>query len=143
MLALQKLFLINILVLGVVATSSAQNRNGTYYRDDGRGDITFREVKRGNVNVLNFQISVLGSKKASCVGTFKGKAVWIDTNVAEFNSNYNETDNDTGETISCRLTFTFSGNRVIVREDDCGDYHGVSCNFEGTFARKQQKSKLK
>jgi hypothetical protein len=142
---LQRLLLIGGLVLAFVATATAQSRSGTYYRSDeyGRGDITFREVKRGKTKVLNFEISIAGATRGTCIGGLKGKAKWIDANVAEFNGDFNDRDLETGEAIGCRITFVFSGNRVILREDDCNDFHGVSCQFEGTFKRPSNLSKKK
>ncbi len=142
---LQKLFLTSVFVLAVAVTVSAQNRNGTYYRSDeyGRGDITFREVKRGKTKILNFEISIAGATRGTCIGGLKGKAKWIDANVAEFNGDFNERNPETGEAIGCRITFVFSGSRVILREDDCNDFHGVSCQFEGTFKRPSNQSKKK
>ncbi len=142
---LQRLFLIGVFVLTFAAPISAQNRSGTYYRSDeyGRGDITFREVKRGKTKILNFEISIAGATKGTCIGGLKGKAKWIDAKVAEFNGDFNERDPETDEAIGCRITFVFSGNRIILREDDCNDFHGVSCQFEGTFKRPFSESKKK
>jgi len=90
---------------------------------------------RGKTKVLNFEVSISNIRHPPCIGSFKGRAKWVDTNVAEYNGDYNERNPETGEAESCRLTFIFSGNRVIVREADCGIHHGVSCQFEGTYQR--------
>jgi len=127
-------------VLTLAMSVAAQNRSGTYHRNNKwvRNNITFREVQRGKTKVLNFEISISNIRHPPCLGSFKGQAKWVDTNVAEYNRDYNERNPETGEAESCRLTFIFSGNRVIVRENDCGMYHGVSCEFEGTYVRKSR-----
>ena len=128
------------LILMLIITVSGQNRSGTYRRYNKwvRNNITFQEVKQGNTKVLKFQISISNIQHPPCLGSFEGVAKWIDANVAEYNRNFDERDPETGEAEPCRLTFIFSGNRVIVREDDCGMYHGISCEFEGTYVRKSR-----
>ncbi len=142
---MKKLFLISVFVLTFIPTVSAQKRYGTYYRSDeyGRGDITFQEVQRGKIKGLNFEISIAGGTRGICIGGLKGKAKWIDANVAEFNGEFNERDAENGEAIGCRLTFIFSSNRVVVREHDCNNFHGASCQFEGTFKRQSDSAKIR
>ena len=138
--SVQRVLLSVSFFLMLITTVSAQNRSGTYHRNNKwvRNNITFREVKRGNTRVLNFQISISNIRHPPCLGSFKGVAKWIDANVAEYNRDYDQRNPDTGEAESCRLTFIFSGNGVIVREDDCGSYHGVSCEFEGTYVKRSR-----
>ncbi len=136
--SMQRLLLISVFVLTLVSTITAQNRSGTYYRSDenGRGDITFREVKRGKTKVLNFEVFVAGATTGTCIGDMKGKAKWIDTNVAEYENSPEDPENPI-----CRLTFIFSKNRVLVREEDsCKFYHGASCQFEGTYKKRASSS---
>lgn len=137
---LQKM-LFTSLLLTLALTVSAQNRSGTYYLNNKhiRNDITFREVKRGNTVILNFEISISNVTHPPCLGGLKGRAKWTDANVAEYNRDFTEIDSETGETASCRLTFIFSGSRVIVRENDCGSNHGVSCDFDGTYVRRSKR----
>jgi len=122
-----------ILLIGV-SDIAAQSRNGTYYRSDryGRGDITFKEVGKGKSRRLNFYISIAGAQRGTCIGDHRGKAKWISSNMAEYNGDFNEV-NANGDAISCRLTFVFSKNRVTVRETNCDDFHGVACQFEGSY----------
>jgi hypothetical protein len=136
--SMKSLLFINVFVLTLVSTVSAQVRSGTYYRSDenGKGDITFREVNRGKSRVLNFEVLIAGATRGTCVGDMKGKAKWIDTNVAEY-----ENSPEAAENPICRLTFIFSKNRVLVREDDgCKFYHGAACQFEGTYEKRASSS---
>ncbi len=112
-------------------SSPAQTRSGTYDRTDKQGDLTIRENKKG----FYFAVLALGTDEAPCVGQFKGQAKWINSSNAEFNGDFNDKS-------GCRLTFSFSGNQIIVRERGCDEYHGASCSFEGTY-RKRGKRKIK
>ena len=131
---MQRLLFISIFVLTLVSTVTAQNRSGTYYQSDenGRGDITFREVKLGKTNILNFAVFVAGAATGTCIGDMKGKATWIDLNVAEYENSPEEPENPI-----CRLTFIFSKNLVLVREEDsCKFYHGAACQFEVMYKKR-------
>ena len=127
-----------ILLIGV-SDITAQSRNGTYYRSDryGRGDITFKEVGKGKSRRLNFYVSIAGAQRGTCIGDHRGKAKWISASMAEYNGDFDEVNAD-GDAISCRLTFVFSKNRVTVRETNCGDFHGVACQFEGTYTLRKK-----
>lgn len=137
-----KLLLSLALVLFSFSVLSAQSRSGTYDRIGktrshgviagiGDGEIIFRDIRRGKTKTLRFAIKVFGRRETPCLGELKGQAKWVDINTAEYNGDF------TSETtVGCRLTFIFSGNRVIVREHECNDFHGASCDFEGTFRRR-------
>ncbi len=131
-----------VLILFSFSVLSAQNRSGTYHRlgktrshgviaGIGDGEITFRDIRSGKTKTLRFAIKVFGRKEAPCLGELKGQAKWVDIHTAEYNGDLNS------ETaVGCRLTFIFSGNRVIIREHECSDFHGASCDFKGTFRRR-------
>ena len=125
--------------LAVIGFGQNKNHSGAYYRK--KGDVTFKEIGKGKNRVINFEIYAAGAVVGTCVGHFNGKAKWIAANIAEYNGDFNATKKDTGEPISCRLTFVFSGNQVSVRETNCDEYHGMECNFEGTYKRKSQKKR--
>jgi hypothetical protein len=136
-------YILSLALLLISSTAlSAQNRSGTYDRIGkvagrgviagiGDGDITFRDIRRGKTKTLNFAIKVYGRTEAPCLGDLKGKAKWIDANTAEYNG-----DLESAKTPGCRITFIFSGKRVLIREHDCNDFHGASCDFEGTYRRR-------
>ena len=125
-----------MVVTGIVYS---QNRSGTYYRSDkyGKGDITFKEVGNGKSKRLNFYVSIGGARWGTCIGDHRGKAKWIDANIAEYNGDFNEVNSD-GAAVGCRLTFVFAGNRVTIRETNCDDYHGAMCQFEGIYTLKRK-----
>ena len=131
-----------VLLLLLTGATFGQAHSGTYDRIGktrshggiagiGDGEVTFRDIRRGKTKTLRFAIKVFGRREAPCLGELKGQAKWVDINTAEYNGDFNS------ETAAgCRLTFIFSGNRVIIREHECDDFHGASCDFEGTFRRR-------
>ena len=124
-----------LLVCACLFTSieaSAQSRSGTYR--NRYGEIKIQQTL-GNPRSLNFSIEVGNPTPPLCIGNLKGKAKWLEENIAEYNSDFNQG--------SCRLTLTFSGDRVIVRETNCDEEHGASCSFEGTFTRTSRNKSRK
>ncbi len=133
------LFLLSVLITASEINALAQNRVGTYDRKDkyGNGTLKIREASRSIIS-FNIRVGNSGSTLASfCVGELKGKAKWVAFNTAE----YNERDKQTSEAVRCRLTLVFSGNRIVVRETHCDHYHGVACQFEGSYIRKGFKGR--
>lgn len=121
------------------ALVTAQNRSGTYTRKDkwGFGQLVVTSGKSS----VSFKLNVgrTGKRYSDyCVGELDGRARWISANIAEYNSDFSER-NDEGEPIGCRLTFIFSGNTITIRENDCNGFHGVMCNFEGKYLRPTPK----
>jgi hypothetical protein len=107
--------------------ASAQSRSGTYRNK--YGELKIQSIQ-GEPRSFNFSIAVGNPTPPMCIGNLKGKAKWLEENIAEYNSDFKQG--------SCRLTFIFSGDRVIVRETNCGEEHGASCSFEGTFIRTRR-----
>jgi hypothetical protein len=126
------------------ADTLAQTRTGQYDRKDkekygGYGTLKIREIKRGKRKVMSFDLWIgrTGPTPAyHCTGDVKGIAKWTASNVAEYNADLNERDED-GELVKCHLIFFFTCNAITVREENCG--HGAACEFNGTY--KRQKSR--
>ena len=119
--------LIVIICAAIAKDAIAQNREGTYgYRhgDNASGEVT---ISNANTRSFGFKIGI-GSLSPACVGEFSNRANWIAPNVAEYRFGMNDRH-------ACRLIFIFSGNDLIIRECACYDFHGASCNFEGTYTR--------
>ena len=135
---LKKYFTLPFIVLIALSINAvAQNRTGTYqwkYKDTAIRILKVKEIKKGKKKILSFDLRVEQSEYP-CVGEFSGKAQQLSKNLFEYNSNMLERSSETNELIYCRLTFAFSGNKVIVRENGCEDFHGARCNFEGEFIR--------
>lgn len=127
------LILATMLCFADANTADAQNRAGTYVyqqSDNASGEI---RVTRVNTRSLTFTMGI-GSRNPACVGQFSNRAYWIAANVAEYKPAVKDTH-------SCRLIFVFSGNDLIVRECDCGNFHGASCTFAGSYRRLSQPNK--
>jgi hypothetical protein len=122
--------LIAILSMAAVKNVLAQNREGLYGYEKGAN--TSGEVRVSNANARSFKFKIgIGSRNPACVGEFSNRADWISTNVAEYRFGMNDSH-------TCRLIFVFSGNELIVRECDCGNFHGASCSFEATYSSKKK-----
>lgn len=69
------------------------------------------------------------SGKEECSGEIKGEAMLIKPNIAQFRQ--------VGD--PCVLQLVFAGNKVTINEEQaCGNYRGIKCVFEGTFAKKKE-----
>ncbi len=137
--------LLFILFLTASNIALAQNRSGTYqwkYKDTAIGVLEITKIKDDKNKAINFKLRIEQSDYP-CVGEISGKAKWVSLNLFEYNSNRPSRDSETKELNYCRLTFVFSGNSLIVRESDCGDFHGARCNFEGKFTRVKNSKKAK
>ena len=78
---------------------------------------------------LMFFVHFEKSGKDECNGEIKGEAVLVKPNIAQFRQ--------VGD--PCVLQFNFSGNKVSLSEvQACGNYRGIKCAFEGSFARKKE-----
>jgi len=122
-----------IICLGSADSAPAQNREGTYVYSIG--DNASGEIKISTVDIRSFKFRIgIGSNNPACVGEFSNRAYWIAPNVAE--SQFSIHNNH-----SCRLIFVFSGNALVVKECECGNFHGASCDFEGTYSRTLRSAK--
>ena len=70
--------------------------------------------------------------KDECNGEIKGEAVLVKPNIAQFRQ--------VGD--PCVLQLVFSGNKVTISEvQACGNYRGIKCSFDGSFAKKKESIK--
>lgn len=121
-----------LLVFLAGVNTPAQSRAGTYAfsTDNGSG-----EIRISNTNHRSFRFKIgVGSRTPACVGDFINRANWIAANVAEYRF-------DMDDTHACRLIFVFSGSDLIVKECECSNFHGASCNFEGTYTKVRSSRK--
>lgn len=132
---LRILFFISVFTLLGIAETIAQKRAGFYNRKNIDGRVRISDIETGGMKAIRFDLLIGNPPPYLCVGELKGNARWISETTAEYNPSF------TAKPDSCRLTFIFSGNQVIIRETNCDKYHGVSCNFEGTYIRSNRKRK--
>lgn len=73
--------------------------------------------------------------ESDCSGELKGDVLMTNSNSAIYRQGGDP----------CILNFQFSGNSIILKEQEgCGSHRGVNCLFDGTFVKKKQvKSKVK
>lgn len=122
-------FLLSIFILQF--QSFGQSIDGTYDREDGNGDVTFKTVKRGT----NFMIVVVGEQPGTCIGEAKGQLEWLNKDVAIVS----ETKYDGDDEYVLILAMVFSGNQVKIRELKGEAFHGANCNFEGIYKKRGKK----
>ena len=116
--------------------SFSQNRSGTFqwkFKDTAIGILKIKETKTGKRTRIKFEIHI-GQSDSPCVGEMDGNLKFVSSNLYEYNPDRPSHDS-AGELNYCRLSFVFSGNNVVVREDACEDFHGARCNFEGKYTR--------
>jgi hypothetical protein len=133
-------FIFLIFVVSLVSILSfGQNRSGKYilkYKNEVIGVIKIKEVRKRKQKSLSFDVQI-GQPETTCVGGFSGKARQLSSNLFEYNSS------DSADTYSmyCRLTFSFAGNKIILREAGCDDFHGARCSFDGEYTRSKARKK--
>lgn len=72
--------------------------------------------------------------KDGCSGEIKGEAVLVKPNIAQFRQ--------VGD--PCVLQLVFSGNKVTLSEvQACGNYRGIQCAFDGSYAKKKEPARAK
>lgn len=96
--------------------------------------LKIKEYKSRKNKRITFEIYVEQSD-GLCVGEMGGRPRATSSNLYEYNPSGVMRDAQTGEMNYCRLSFVFSGNQVVVRENRCDDFHGTRCNFEGKYIR--------
>lgn len=67
---------------------------------------------------------------SACSGSLEGRGT-VRANVLSLSVPWPD-----GSQNLCRMTFSKSGNRVVVSEENCIYFHGASCGFDGTLTRK-------
>jgi hypothetical protein len=113
----------------VNVTPTVISRSGTYINSIGQVVITERP---GQPDQFSFGINVqthFVNDSAGFLGALAGTAKWLNQSVAEYTS-----AGRFGET--CRVSFTFRGNQVVLQETPaCSSYHGAGISFDGTYVR--------
>jgi len=129
-------FLASMTLLVSATSIAAQDRSGTYkwtYKNVAVGVLKIRETGTGSRRRITFTLRVEQSNYP-CVGEIDGRLKVVSSNLYEYNPNRPFRDANGGLNY-CRLTFAFSGKQVVVRENDCEDFHGARCNFEGKYVK--------
>lgn len=100
------------------------------YGKDKKNLVSIRDGRYPN----QLQVFIhLDKNNGDCTGELKGDLLLTSSTTAVYR--------ESGD--PCVMSFKFSGNSVVIQEDQgCGAHRGLDCSFDGTFSRKKDtKSK--
>lgn len=114
-----------------IDTLPRKNKYSADYAQDKKNIVSVRD----GANPKNCLFFIHFSRNdGECTGELKGKAEFIAPNRARF----------TDKTGPCGIEFTFTTTSVNIKETGgCGNYRGITCFFEGTYAKKKEPVKPK
>lgn len=75
----------------------------------------------------SYKVEAYVGKRSGCSGAFDGTGRLEGADLVA-----RKADDET-----CRLTITRTRNGIRIIENNCGPWHGASCDFNGTLARKR------
>ncbi|MFT3947448.1 MAG: hypothetical protein QM763_10810 [Agriterribacter sp.] len=114
-------------VYNPIDTFSGKHKLSGDYISNKKNFVSIRDGR--DEKRLRFFIHFEKAGDDECSGEIKGEAVLIKPNIAQFRQ--------VGD--PCVLQFVFSGNKVTISEAQaCGNYRGIKCAFEGSFAKKKE-----
>jgi hypothetical protein len=101
------------------------------YRQDKKNLVSIRDGRTSK----SFMFFIHFSKQnGECIGELKGEGEWVSNDGGIFQD----------KNSSCMLEFHFSKSGVRLQEiNGCGSYRGITCFFEGTFARVKEPAAKK
>ena len=105
-------------------------RKHKYSADYASGDMNIESISDG-ADTKSYLFFISFSKtNGNCRGELSGTGQFTGPGRGEYKDNES----------SCGIAFQFSSSRVSIREiGGCGAYRGVTCFFEGAFAKKKVK----
>jgi hypothetical protein len=109
------------------------SRKQKYTADYGADKKNLVSIRDGATE-KTFEFFIHFSKQnGGCVGELKGTGEWIGKNKGIFRDSNSD----------CIITFDFTTSAVRIQEQNCGLYRGITCFFEGSYARKKEAAKKK
>ncbi|MDF2189999.1 hypothetical protein [Paraflavitalea sp. CAU 1676] len=116
-------------VINPIDTLPIKNKFSGDYVKDKKNFIAVRDGKRASEPLVFIHF-----EKSDCRGEVKGVARFVSASVAVFQESGNP----------CTIEFTFSANRVVIKETGgCGSYRDIKCFFEGSYPKKKAPAKPK
>ncbi len=116
-------------VINPIDTLPARNKFSGDYVKDKKNFISVRDGRRATEPVVFVHF-----EKSDCRGELKGTARFVSATMAVFQESGNP----------CTLEFSFSNNRVVMKETGgCGTYRDIKCFFEGSYPKKKTPVKPK
>ena len=96
------------------------------YGKDKKNLISIRDGRYPNQLMVFIHVD---KNNGECTGELKGDLLLTSPTAAMYRQSGDP----------CVMTFRFTGNSVIVKEDQgCGAHRGLDCSFDGTFSRKKE-----
>ena len=112
-------------VVNPIDTMAASHKFSGDYIEDAKNFVSIRDGKNASEMVFFVHFEKNDGK---CVGELKGNGRYISPNVAQFVKSDNP----------CTLEFTFTGNKVAMKEKGgCGSYRDIQCFFNGNYSKKK------
>lgn len=114
-----------------IDTFARKNKFSADYSSDKNNFISIRD----DTSAKNFLFFIHFSKQnGECTGEVKGKGTWLDKSKGVFQD----------ESSDCVIAFNFTASAVSIKEEKgCGSYRGITCFFEGSYARNKEAAKPK
>ena len=112
-------------IINPIDTLPAKNKFSGDYVKDKKNFISVRDGKKASEPLIFVHF-----EKGDCGGELKGTARFVSNTLAVYQEGGNP----------CTLEFTFSSNRVVMKETGgCGSYRDIKCFFEGSYPKKKKK----
>jgi hypothetical protein len=116
----------NAEVINPIDTFSRKHKFAGDYGKDKKNIISIRDGRYPNQLMVFIHFD---RNNGECSGELKGDLLLTSSTAAVYRQSGDP----------CVMTFRFTGNSVIVKEDQgCGAHRGLDCSFDGTFSRKKE-----
>ena len=114
-----------------IDTLPKKNKHSADYAQDKKNIVSIRDGAHTKECLFFIHFS---KQNGDCMGELKGRAEFTAANKARY----------TDKAGPCIIDFNFTGNSVSIKETGgCGSYRGITCFFEGSYAKKKEPVKRK
>ncbi|HVX51863.1 MAG TPA: hypothetical protein VHB48_17000 [Chitinophagaceae bacterium] len=121
----------NLAIINPIDTLPAKNKFSGDYAGDKRNFISVRDGS--NTGKYSFFMH-FEKDDGNCTGELKGQMRVHDGNKALYQQSGDP----------CEIDFTFTGNKIIVKErGNCGNHRGIKCYFDDEWPKKKIKKSKK
>lgn len=114
-----------------IDTLSRKNKFSADYLQNKKNIVSVRDGRTAKECLFFIHFS---KQDGECTGELKGKAEFVSNTKARFMDKNGP----------CVIEFTFTNSSVAIKEaGGCGSYRGITCFYEGSYARKKEPAKPK
>lgn len=114
-----------------IDTLPKKNKYSADYAQDKKNIVSVRDGASNKECLFFIHFS---RQNGDCMGELKGKAVFISPGKARY----------TDKAGPCTIDFNFTASSVGIKETGgCGSYRGITCFFEGSYAKRKEPVKPK